>query len=626
VYYQSNGGSNATVGVSGLLSINDTASLPVFILGSIRTIRDYTQGPSTLYTEIQDATSMAQTASGKGVVFKRTWLDNLTTTTLSFEPVQGSGGQVNLTAGSNVTTFAAGVYNMTTHYDYPQLTALSPDALLTPLSQDLLTSNTTEAEALGFLSYQDKLLAGGWNYLTYFGRDSSIATLLLLPILKPGQYGPIETTISALLTRLNGTVGQVCHEETIGDYATWTNMQNNITSTSPGCTYIMLDADFYLQIVMQAYFVDTVTGPSRKQPFLATQANNDFGNGAFTFAQLALLNAERIMNYTKAFAGQGNQTVDNLLHILPGQVVGNWRDSTYGIGGGQIPFDVNTALAPAALRAIGALSRAGTYPSHPEWNTLADEYAQIWEDDTLSFFNNSISVSTAGTNLKTYSNMTGIPGPVPNVTQDVNFFSISLLGNNNLSNVAVMHTDDCFRLYLLNTTNQSQLSDFLSQTADHILNPFPLGLSTNLGLLVANPAFLGDAVYATNWTNAAYHGTVIWSWPMAMMAAGLERQLGRCNSNSAPEFCGNTAVYGKVKMAYNRLWDIIEANTAYLSTEVWSWGFGADDVTEEGDGSGTPASLNLQYKDFGQVSATEADIVQLWSLAFLAVTRNPKLN
>jgi hypothetical protein len=47
---------------------------------------------------------------------------------------------------------------------------------------------------------------------------------------------------------------------------------------------------------------------------------------------------------------------------------------------------------------------------------------------------------------------------------------------------------------LLNTTNQDQLTSFLSQTADHILQPFPLGLSTPVGLLVANPAFGGDPV------------------------------------------------------------------------------------------------------------------------------------
>jgi hypothetical protein len=77
--------------------------------------------------------------------------------------------------------------------------------------------------------------------------------------------------------------------------------------------------------------------------------------------------------------------------------------------------------------------------------------------------------------------------------------------------------------------------------------------------------------YAANWTYNAYHGTVIWSWPMAMMAAGLERQLDRCNTTSLPQFCSDLGVYAKVRLAYNHLWDLIEANTQQLSTEVWSW-------------------------------------------------------
>ena len=77
--------------------------------------------------------------------------------------------------------------------------------------------------------------------------------------------------------------------------------------------------------------------------------------------------------------------------------------------------------------------------------------------------------------------------------------------------------------------------------------------------------------YAKNFTNNAYHGTVVWSWQLAMMAAGLERQLDRCNSADVPEFCGNNQVFGRVKEAYNSLWDILDANRAVISSEVWSW-------------------------------------------------------
>lgn len=102
-----------------------------------------------------------------------------------------------------------------------------------------------------------------------------------------------------------------------------------------------------------------------------------------------------------------------------------------------------------------------------------------------------------------------------------------------------------------------------------------------------------------------------------MMARGLELQLVRCNSSSStPEFC-STDVYANVKDAYNVLWDSIEANEEHLSTEVWSWTYG---------------NGRFNYVDLGALppppgsSPTESDIVQLWSLTFLAVTRDKGLN
>jgi hypothetical protein len=56
-----------------------------------------------------------------------------------------------------------------------------------------------------------------------------------------------------------------------------------------------------------------------------------------------------------------------------------------------------------------------------------------------------------------------------------------------------------------------------------------------------------------------------------MMAAGLERQLSRCMTTSSPSFCGNSGVYRKLLAAYNHLWDLIEANSQELGSEVWSW-------------------------------------------------------
>lgn len=314
------------------------------------------------------------------------------------------------------------------------------------------------------------------------------------------------------------------------------------------------------------------------------------------------------------------------MHLKEGEIVGEWRDSTYGIGGGRIPFDVNTALVPAALRAIATLSRAGVVGF--DANTV-DTYAQVWEDSTLSLFEVSIPIATAKSRLQSYASSLAPAVNSQSVlldsdpNQNVTFHAVALDGNNNLSKVEVMNSDTCFRLFLLNTTNQVQLTSFLNSTANSLRRRFPAGLMTDVGMLVANPAYGAEAVYAANWTNSAYHGTVVWSWQLAMMAKGLELQLARCSSSSSnssvPDFCADTSVYGNVKAAYNVLWDSIEGNEQHLSTEVWSWIY-----NPTGNGSFGYIDLGALPPPAG-VGSTESDVVQLWSLTFLAVGRSEGL-
>jgi hypothetical protein len=610
---------NPAVGVSGNLKINSSATLAVAILGSIRTIRDFTEGPSLLRPIIQDAIQF--TTAGETVSLHRMWLDNITTTSLTFSPAS-EGASVTL--NNRTVDFTAGTYTFNASFDYPQLKQLSPQEVLNKESQDLIAQFPDQTQSLSFLSYSNKLTAGAWRFLTYFGRDTMIALLLMENVLSPGKDGAIEAVIGAVLERLNRTDGSACHEETIGDYATYLNLQENITSTAPQYDYKMIDTDYYLPIVMSDYFLKNAIGKSRASDFLKTTASVDPDNKGLTYGDLALIAAKKIMNTSTPFAQQGGQKKENLIHLKADQIVGEWRDSTYGIGGARVPYDVNTALVPAALRAISALSAAGFFPSHPEWSTEAPAYAQVWEDETLSFFAIEIPQSEARSLVSNYTANNDFPfSPQTSSinTTTVTFHGLGLDGNNNQSVVKVMNTDDCFRLFLLNATNQTQLSSFLDQAASNILRPFPAGLSTDVGLLVANPAYGGDAVYAANFTNAAYHGTVVWSWQLAMMAAGLERQLSRCTSagDAVPDFCADNdggALRSKVVAAYNHLWDLIEANEPTLSSEVWSWRY------ENGKFVTTP--LGSLPPPPG-VSPTESDIRQLWSLTFLAVKRNAGL-
>ena len=211
VYFPADDSDYPKVGVSSTIRFNASAVLTVPILGSIRTIRDFTEGPSLLIPEIQGAIKFNSIADG-GVVMSRLWLDNVTTTDFAFIPVNSSGATTPR-IGNETLSFGAGDYLFYADYNYPQLTQLNASTVLNPQSQRLMTQNPDQSTSLSFLSYTEKLLAGAWRFLTYFGRDSMIAALLLQPVMSDRA---IEAVIGAVLERINRTDGSVCHEETIG--------------------------------------------------------------------------------------------------------------------------------------------------------------------------------------------------------------------------------------------------------------------------------------------------------------------------------------------------------------------------------------------------------------------------
>lgn len=588
----------------------------------MRNIRDYTEGGGNLSPIIQAGNKVAAFQK-TGAKISRLWLDNVTTTTFTIVPWKKNKNHVQI---DNATLrFGSGLYHFTASFNYPQLKQLTASQILNDQSQSLVKQQPETVSSLSFFSYTKKLLAGGWRFLTYFGRDSMISALLLQPILRTGSGSAIEAVIGAALERVNRQDGSVSHEETIGDYATFVNLQNNINSTAAGFTYQMIDTDHYLPILMARYFASS---PERITPLLSTKAGSiDVDNLNLTWGDLGYATASKIMNITAAF--EQSQTVENLIALKPGQGVGQWRDSGWGLAGGRIPFDVNCALAPAALYAISSLAAMpGVFPNNSvtqNWTAVAAQRAKVWEDKTLQFFQYNVTAETAVARLTDYtSKNTFYDGPtngdsVSSYSTDGTIvdYGLSIKSATTPDIIPITHTDTAFRHYLLNTTDDEQLTTFINASANAVLRPFPAGLNTPIGVVVANPALSDDDVLIANFPNSAYHGTVVWSWQLALMAKGFELQLDRChgssNATTTPQFCSNDGVYTALKTAYNKLWDIIENNSEQLESEVWSW-------TYNGGKNGTEA--DYKFAPLGVLSTTESDVRQLWSLTFLSVTRN----
>ena len=201
-----------------------------------------------------------------------------------------------------------------------------------------------------------------------------------------------------------------------------------------------------------------------------------------------------------------------------------------------------------------------------DWAERAEQYAQVWEDKTLDYFRIVVPAETVRERLETFvktSSYYNGPSHAEYIDHDVAYHTLALEGHNGLDAVPVMNTDASVRIFFFNGTNQKRTTDFLNNTALSILRPFPAGLMTPVGLVVANGAFSGSDAVVQNFSNSAYHGSVVWSWHLVAMASGIERQLDRCNSREKPDFCRDKVVHKNLKDAYLSLIHISEPTRPY---------------------------------------------------------------
>jgi len=116
--------------------------------------------------------------------------------------------------------------------------------------------------------------------------------------------------------------------------------------------------------------------------------------------------------------------------------------------------------------------------------------------------------------------------------------------------------------------------------------------------VVANPVFAAPTIQK-ELSRSAYHGTVIWSWQQAVLAAGLERQLRRRDLGPSLE--------RRLRAAQSQLWHAIRAAHAMRNSELWSWSF------SHGRFAIAPFGANV-------TDADEANAAQLWSTVYLAIS------
>jgi hypothetical protein len=535
------------------------------VLSSVRFLRDY-QGQAPIPSEIL----VAPTRQGNGLVWSRDRLDGAPGYRLTIEIADGT-----LSPDGKILAGADGEIRL-------KFGAYTGETPLSPLSGAALLKDNAAADpaarnALTFLSYREKFLAGSWRFDTYFGRDTMMSMRLLLPVLAPDAA---EAGIGSVLARLN-EAGEVAHEEGIGEFAVVKG-----GSAKPLNDYAMIDSDYMLAPVASAYLLDDAQGQRRAADFLARD-----GNG-----QALVRNLAYVMQNARPFADQPGWR--HLVRFKPGKLIGQWRDSEEGNGRGVYPYDVNSVFVPAALDAITRLLDSRLLDpyldaAHRTLFAMAGHDAAIWRARAPAMFEMALSKTAAQAAVDSYAASQAIP-TVPVKERSIRFHALTLdeAGNK----VPVVNSDEGFALLFANPAPAD-----LERAVDAVTQPFPLGLMTDAGMVVANPVFADETVQA-RFSPKAYHGTVIWSWQQALFAAGLERQLKRTDL-PAP-------LRAKLAAAQKSLWKVIEANRAYSNSELWTW---------------KPEQGHIVATAFGAdaADADESNAAQLWSTVYLAVQPPP---
>lgn len=548
------------------------------VLSSVRVLRDY-QLNATYPVELK-ATARIE---GNTVTWSRDRLDGAAGYALTIQlengTAQSSGDRIMLSANSGQSM-------------HLKITASTGETPLTPIPVDRLLNDKASNDArsrnvLRFLAYEEKLIAGSWRFDTYFGRDTLMSLRLLMPALQPDA---IERGLMSVLQRL-ATDGEVAHEEDIGEFAVLRHQkQGEPVNDTAIYDYKMIDDDFMLAAVTASYMLGK-DGHSRADTFM----KSTLPDGEKVGAALAR-NFTWVIRAATAFAQQPR--FSNLISLKEGFNVGDWRDSEDGLGGGRYPFDVNAVLVPAALDSIANLYRRGFLQpfitdDQKAMFERADEFAGIWSREAPSLFRVNVSNEDARARINQYTASIRIDSKPAITALDKNNVVINAIALDDQGHaIPIVNSDGGFALLL-----QDPPATQVEQIVAGMVRPFPLGLLTGAGLLVANPVFADENAQRL-FTANAYHGTVTWSWQQALFASGLAHQLAR---KDLP-----TTTVQLLRSAQRQLWDVIDANRALQSSELWSWRFVAG---------------HYEAVPFGQTGgdADESNAAQLWSTVYLAL-------
>lgn len=451
--------------------------------------------------------------------------------------------------------------------DIPQLTPLLLEELLSPeglrLYREARSRTDDEArrlveavDSLRFLSFREKFMAGSPRYLTYFGRDTLLTTLLSGRLVTKRFR---EYALRSVLDRLS-PLGDVAHEEDIFGQAERVRVQEAlkllegietkpeaeqarlsaqakatlIMAQRPIYDYKMIDDDFLLILLAAQYFSDPAVTRQERAAFLNARSPN-----GSTYRELFARNLEFAIDRTAPYAreaqrappsGSGSRRLARFL-IPFKEFTGDWRDSRLGNGLGKFSASVNAHIVPHALAALPEIAAAlGPKVKRSLERKLKEQevrgglggLAAAWKD-SRKHFEVSLNERQARTRLGSF--LLSLPAEEreyfaaqarrSDLSRGVAFTAIAL--DEALEPIPVMHSDAAFDLFFGRPSSEE-----VDRIVELLTGPFPVHLRLEKGVAIANPAFSGRPDDYEIFGEGQYHGwRNPWGWPMTLIEEAL---------------------------------------------------------------------------------------------------------
>ncbi len=611
-----------------LRSETSTLRLSDVVLDSIRTIRDR----QTLGAPGAEAVRRDRQAFARRHPVPQNWAREV----VSLAPGRWSAERVNLDGGAyrallevppQVQVRSAGQgwelagtgpfeVRLIAEVPAPPQEGCTLEELFTPEALALREDPRARAamQGLHFLAPREKFMAGSWRFLTYFGRDTLLSLMLLDPAITEQAW---QRGLRSVLVRLSPG-GEVAHEEDLGPWAERRRVagelegidlpaegqplspQTKASLYTPIYDYKMVDDDFLLAPALARL---GERSPAALQALLADPVAR----------QGVLRNWRYVLERAEPYALDPSWRRTVALHA--GQSVGDWRDSNEGLGGGRYAMNVNALLVPAALRAVArslemlpAELRSACMQGLPASAARAGFLARAWEGAAVDY-RIHLEVGEVRARLRRFleegpltpaerafyrsqpleegASLGEFLDGAPGLEGGLQFPALSL--DDQGRPLAIMNSDISFELFL------GQPSARQVEVALRLLElPYPVGLRTGVGPVVANAAYSPDPEHWRTLGRGAYHGAVVWSWQTAMLRSGLARLI--------PVFKAQRPdLARRMEAVLADLRDSQAAAGEMAGSELWTF------AVESGRWEAVP------YGTGTATSGDESNPVQLWS-------------